>query len=100
MVIVVISLIPMDWVEKHSWQRKWSPGAKGLPGGQQLHGGLELAGLGRVPTMFSGEALPIKMISDDFPTCKGKPSLTSSASHALPAAPQGILSLGVEDFGD
>lgn len=76
MVITNFSLIPMDWVEKHSWQRKRGPEAKGLPGGQWLGGVLELAGLGNVPTMFSGKALLIKRISGGFPMSRGKPPLT------------------------
>lgn len=100
MVIACVSLIPMDWVEKHPWQGKRSPAAKGLPGGQRLHGVLELAGLGNVPTTFSGKALLIQTISDDLPTSRGKPPLTMSASHALPATSQRSLSLGMEEFGD
>lgn len=100
MVIAHISRIPMHWVEKQLWQRKRSPGAEGGPGGQRLQDVWELAGLGNAPAMFPGKALPIKMISDDFPRSREKPPLTTSASLALPEASQGILSLGVGEFGN
>lgn len=89
MVISCISLIPMDGVEKHSWQRKRSPGAKRSPR-RRLGGVWSWQSWEMSPQCFQGRFCQLKGFLVAFPH-PGETSSHTSASHPLPAASQGIF---------